>query len=1580
MNHTAAVFEPKTTTALPAECKYPTSMSPNVDHEQVPEPRDSPSDSEWQRVAISLEKCMSKLVETNDKLVTSVRPCEKSSTSPSRVKVIVPTFSGDPLQYPVWSSAFKALVDARDWDADTKLNLLNQYVSGGPKQVVEHYLLIGTEDAYVKAKSVLRERYGNPNVVSSAFLSKLDKWPKIDSPNRLGSAFHIRPNALLRDVSAYGMCPLTGGVRLREVSAYGRCPFAGGVRLRDVSAYGRCPLTGGVRLREVSSYERCLLTGGVRLREVSAYERCPLTGGVRLREVPAYGRCPLTGGVRLREVSAYGRCPLTGGVRLREVSAYGRCPLTRGVRLREVSAYGRCLLTGGVRLREVSAYGRCPLTGGVRLREVSAYGRCPLTGGACLREVPAYGRCPLTGGVRLREVSAYERCPLTGGVRLREVPAYGRCPLTGGVRLREVSAYGRCPLTGGVRLREVSAYGRCLLTGGACLREVSAYGRCPLTGGVRLREVSAYGRCSLTGGVRLREVSAYGRCPLTGGVRLREVSAYGRCLLTGGVRLREVFAYGRCPLTGGVRLREVSAYGRCPLTGGVRLREVSAYGRCPLTGGACLREVPAYGRCPLTGGVRLREVSAYGRCSLTGGVRLREVSAYGRCPLTGGVRLREVSAYGRCPLTGGFRLREVSAYGRCLPTGGVRLREVSAYGRCPLTGGVRLREVSAYGRCPLTGGVRLREVQNRISLPYNRHLAEKRWRQLNSRFKKNPKFLQDYKTFMKDVVDLCAEKVPTERLDVRDGKVNYVPHTGVYHPKKPGQIRVVFDCSARYEGVSLNDCLLQVPDLLNGLLGVLCRFREEKIAFMVDVKSMFHQFYVSEQYRDLLRFLWWEDGDQEKDVVEYRMKVHLFGAASSPGCANFGLKRAADDGEEEFGTQAAAFIRDDFYVDDGLKSTPTVSEAINLIESSKAICAKAGMRLHKLTCNSKEVLQAIPIEDRSKNIREIDLKVDPLPIERALGVVWCVEDDSFQFRIELRDRPFTRRGVLSTVSSIYDPNGYVAPVTLKGKQILQQMCRDKLDWDSPVPDSLRPSWEKWRTEITDLEKLKVPRCFKTDNFDTIKAVEVHHFSDASVEGYGQCSYLRLVNQENHAHCSFVVGKARVTPLKQSTIPRLELAAATTSAKMSEFLRAELSYPKLDEYFWTDSQVVLGYVKNEARRFHVYVANRVQQIREMTDPNAWMYVHTSINPADDASRGLTARQLLNDSHWLTGPEFLWEDGPFEVKQPEEHPLSEADPEIKKVKALTTKVLAQTLPDHLNTSRFSHISNWFKAKKAVALCLRLLAKFRRREIKAEAEKVIIRCVQSEYFQDELQILRSLGANREKVDRRSVREKKQTLKKTSSIYKLDPFIDQDGLVRVGGRIGNADVPEEVRHPVILPRKCHVTTLLIRSLHQKVNHMGRSTTHNELRQCGYWILGASAAVSNVISQCVTCRRQRRPLEQQKMSSLPKDRVEQVPPFSFCAVDYFGPFVIKERRSELKRYGVLFTCLAPRGVHLETANSLNTSSFINALRRFLARRGPVRQIRCDQGTNFVGARNELKAALTEMDEIRVSEYLLEQG
>ena len=302
------------------------------------------------------------------------------------------------------------------------------------------------------------------------------------------------------------------------------------------------------------------------------------------------------------------------------------------------------------------------------------------------------------------------------------------------------------------------------------------------------------------------------------------------------------------------------------------------------------------------------------------------------------------------------------------------------------------------------------------------------------------------------------------------------------------------------------------------------------------------------------------------------------------------------------------------------------------------------------------------------------------------------------------------------------------------------------------------------------------------------------------------------------------------------------------------------------------------------------------------------------------------------------------------------------------------------------------------KVISLCVRLKSKFQRREVKKpgkpvtrsmaevgksvlrvtspelqEAETTIIRCLQYEHFHEELQILCNLNVTDGETNRGQARRRNQALQKSSSLYKLDPFVDQDGLIRVGGRIRRANVPIDMKQPVINPRKGHLTKLLIRHHHLKVNHI--SKPHNELHQSGYWLIGGSSAVSRFISSCVTCRRLRRPTEQQKMACLPEDRLERAPPFSYCAVDYFEPFIVKERRSEVKRYGVLFTCMSSRSVHLETANSLDSSSFINALSGFMNRRGAVRQLRSDQGTNFLGARNELKTALSEMDQDQVQEY-----
>ena len=320
---------------------------------------------------------------------------------------------------------------------------------------------------------------------------------------------------------------------------------------------------------------------------------------------------------------------------------------------------------------------------------------------------------------------------------------------------------------------------------------------------------------------------------------------------------------------------------------------------------------------------------------------------------------------------------------------------------------------------------------------------------------------------MRDILENGhAERIPASSSNRKDGRVWYIHH-GIYHPKKPDKIRVVFDCSATFGGESLNNHLLQGPDLTNKLIGVLCRFHIEQIAIICDIEKMFFQFKVKPEpeHRDLLRFLWWESEDFTKEPVEYRMCVQLFGAASSPGCANFGLKQTALDGEKKFGLDVANFVRDNFYVDDGLISVPSEAEAVSLIRRSTEMCKMSGLRLHKFLSNSKAVIQSVPFEDRAKVLVNVDLLNHPLPVERALGVQWCVESDSFQFRIMLSDSPLTKRGILSTVSSVYDPLGLIAPVVLVGKQLLQQLCADQKGWDDPISDLMASKWEKWPSKF-----------------------------------------------------------------------------------------------------------------------------------------------------------------------------------------------------------------------------------------------------------------------------------------------------------------------------------------------------------------------------------------------------------------------------------------------------------------------------------------------------------------------------------
>jgi hypothetical protein len=328
------------------------------------------------------------------------------------------------------------------------------------------------------------------------------------------------------------------------------------------------------------------------------------------------------------------------------------------------------------------------------------------------------------------------------------------------------------------------------------------------------------------------------------------------------------------------------------------------------------------------------------------------------------------------------------------------------------------------------------------------------------------------------------------------------------------------------------------------------------------------------------------------------------------------------------------------------------------------MCAAGDFRLTKFISNSRQVLESVPINERAQNMVDVDFDQTKLPIERALGVHWSVENDSIGFRIVLKDKPLTRRGILSTISSIYDPLGLAAPFLLTGKKLLQQLCNRHIDWDDEINEEDSALWVRWRSQLPLLEQIRVPRCFKPANFGKVISTSLHHFSDASQTGYGQCSYIRFVNESGEVHCSLVMGKSRVYPLKPVTVPRLELTAATISVKVGRMLKTELQYMDVESTYWTDSKVVLGYISNDVRRFHMFVANRVQLIRENSAVESWNYITTDNNLADDVSRGIRCTDLSVGHRWFKGPDFLW--------QPIEHwpitevdrSLHENDPEVRK----------------------------------------------------------------------------------------------------------------------------------------------------------------------------------------------------------------------------------------------------------------------------------------------------------------------------
>ena len=805
-----------------------------------------------------------------------------------------------------------------------------------------------------------------------------------------------------------------------------------------------------------------------------------------------------------------------------------------------------------------------------------------------------------------------------------------------------------------------------------------------------------------------------------------------------------------------------------------------------------------------------------------------------------------------------------------------------------------------------------------VCMPDNYGMAYSRLESLERSLKRNPEKAAAYSEVLEGYVQQgYARKLTPQESQVKEHKRWILPHHAVLHPEKQ-KPRVVFDAAAESRGTSLNSKLLKGPDLLQNLHGVLLRFRQEQYALVADIYQMFHQIRVRPEDQPALSFLW-RGLETTKPPDLFQMVVVIFGAKCSPCIANYVLRQILDEedkaakleerqtlAEEGKGDQSEEgnpALVSSFYMDDFLRAEKSPEAAAVTMEEVKSLLQRGGFRLTKWRSNLPELLENLPEEDRDSSQKKLTSHEGGA--RKALGCLWSPTDDTMSIQVRSESVPATKRGIVKMAATIFDPLGFVSPFLLQAKIIIQKLWARKYDWDEEISGDELGLWQNWLAELDEVKNIKVPRCMKMTVAANIKEMELHLFSDASEDAFGAVAYLRMTDDEGHRHVSFVMSRTRVAPLKQLSIVRLELQGAVLATRLAKAIRRELTY-KFDEVvFWSDSQVVLQFVTNESRIFQTFVANRVSEIRDSTDPSQWRHVPGARNPADICSRGRSASQLRSSDLWWEGPEFLKRDRrdwPC-LKTPR---LPPDQPELKR-KATKPVVSfvggAATCQSIVDPARFS---SWNKYRRIVAWILRFIRNARTKE-KRHGSLTVEELLQAE------QIIMREDQEREKI----MPQPGLTL-----------FRDENGIVRVKGRLKNA--PAEIcRQPIVLTPGSDVTRLIVTELHERCMHAGLNHTLNLMRE-KFWMPKARASVKKLIWRCAHCRNRRAVQMTPKMADLPGERFDHTRPFSSVGLDYLGPMTVRKFRKTEKRYILLVTCLATRAIHLEVANSLDTDAWLS--------------------------------------------------
>ncbi|XP_063389642.1 uncharacterized protein LOC134675361 [Cydia fagiglandana] len=831
-------------------------------------------------------------------------------------------------------------------------------------------------------------------------------------------------------------------------------------------------------------------------------------------------------------------------------------------------------------------------------------------------------------------------------------------------------------------------------------------------------------------------------------------------------------------------------------------------------------------------------------------------------------------------------------------------------------------------------------------LPDNREQALKRLYSLERKLDRDAKLKAEYAKHMNNLLDKGYAEKMDSRPPPEAPRAWYLAHFPTFHPQR-GKMRLVWDAAATAYGRSLNSALLAGPDLLESLFGVLVRFREGKIAVIADVKEMFLQIEIIEQDRDALRFVW-RGEDRTSQPQEYRMKRLIFGSAASPTTALYVKNENAKSHSKEFPIAAEKTIKNT-YMDDMLIALDTSEEdARRVVNEVYELNMRASFELRGFASNHPAVIADVVNSNQETSLLGANES------ERTLGLKWNHKRDTLGFNVNFRNTPEdvlngqklpTKRQVTSSAMSIFDPIGYVSPISVLGKALMQEIWRTGIDWDSPIPVSLAPAWRSFIDNVQQLRDLEIPRHVPAFN----REAYMHVFCDASEKIYAAAVYLVSINPEGTRTSALVAAKARVSPLRVVSIPRMELQSCVLATRLAETIVKESDYVIKERFFWSDSKTALTWIRADPRRYKTFVAHRLAEIENTTTPANWRWVPSAANVADDATRGIPAQFGVNH-RWFVGPDFIRKSS--EHWPIEKVPTPVADTGEERVNKLVCSVgVAENRFEYLpEVCRFSKFVRLVRATASILVAAEvfkaaLFAKKTDTEINKGhvdlAEMLLIRRSQHAAFPEEMRLL----------------EAGRPLLKKSPLYKIAVQLDKNGIIVLNTRI------DKNTHMPVLHAKEDFVKLLIQHFHALYNHGNHATVINELKQ-RYYIIGLRGSIRYITNKCQWCRTYRGMPIKVPIGDLPPERLKaNQPPFTAAAVDLFGPMQITIGRRREKRWGVLYTCLTTRAVHLELAASLSASSMILSLRRMIARRGTPTVLYSDNATNFCGAERELAEA-----------------